>query len=60
MIVRSGHIFFHDQKVTIRDFEALLRNVERMAKGNILKCARAFPADFAPSWKWSKILFEKL
>jgi len=37
---KRGHeILFNDLTVTVRVFEALLRNVERMVKGNKLKCA---------------------
>jgi hypothetical protein len=34
--------------------------MEKLEELKIRKKNRAFRADFAPSWKWSKILFEKL
>jgi hypothetical protein len=38
---QKGSKKFHDPTVTIRFFEALFSNVERMVKGNKSLCARA-------------------
>jgi hypothetical protein len=34
--------------------------MEKLEKLKMRQRNRTLPADFAPSWKWSKILFEKL